>query len=123
MEILGTFMGATIVTAIIAAVVGGIFMWIGANLAGVRRATFGRSIIAAVLATLVTWVITVIFSYLPFYGNAIGYFLGIVFSIFVIQGVFGIRFVKGLLVWLFYIVAQFVAMLLVGLVLGGTLLY
>lgn len=123
MEILGTFIGATIVAAIIAAVIGGFFMWIGANLASVRRATFGRSIIAAVLATLVTWVITVIFSYLPFYGNAIGYFLGIVFSIFVIQGVFGLRFVKGLLVWLFYIVAQFFAMLLVGLVLGGTLLY
>jgi hypothetical protein len=65
----------------------------------------------------------VIFSYLPFYGNAIGYFLGTAFSIFVIQGVFGIRFVKGLLVWLFYIIAQFIAVLLVGFIFGGTLLH
>jgi hypothetical protein len=54
MEILETFIGATITTAVSTAVIGGFFIWTGANLASVRRATFGRSIIAAVLATLVT---------------------------------------------------------------------
>jgi len=123
MEILGTFIGSTIVAAVIAAVIGGFFMWIGANLAGVGRGTFGRSIIAAVLAALVTWVVTAIFSYLPVFGYVIGFFLGIIFSIFVIQGVFGIRFAKALIVWLFYVIAQFVAVLLVGFVFGGALIY
>jgi hypothetical protein len=123
MEILGTFIGATIVAAIIAAVIGGFFMWIGAKLAGVRGATFGKSIVAAVLAALVTWVVTAIFSYLPVFGNVIGFFLGIVFSVFVIQGVFKVRFTKALIVWLFYIVAQVVAVLLVGLAFGGALVF
>ena len=48
---------------------------------------------------------------------------GIIFSIFVIQGVFGIKFVKALIVWLFYVIAQFVAVLLVGFVFGGALIY
>jgi hypothetical protein len=122
MEILGTFIGSTIVAAIIAAVIGGLFMWVGANLANVRRANFSRSIIAAVLAALVTWVVTAIFSCLPVFGNVIGFFLGIIFSIFVIQGIFGIRFGKALIVWLFYVIAQFVAVLLVGFVFGGALI-
>jgi hypothetical protein len=104
-------------------VIGGFFMWTGANLASVRRATFGRSIIVAVLAALITWVVTAIFSYLPTFGNIIGYCLGIIFAIFVIQGVFGIRFAKALLVWLFYIIAQFIAVLLVGFIFGGALLH
>jgi hypothetical protein len=123
MEIFGTFIGSAIVAAIIAAVIGGFFMWIGAKLANVRRANFGRSIIAAVLAALVTWVVTAIFSYLPVFGNLIGFFLGIVFSIFVIQSVFRIRFGKALIVWLFYIIAQFIAVLLVSFVFGGALIY
>ncbi len=123
MEILETFHGAVIIVAIIAAVVGGFFMWVGAHLAGVRRATFGKSIAAAVLAALVTWVITGIFSFLPVHGNIIGFLIGVIFSVYVIRGVYSVRVGKALLVWIFYIIAQFVAILVVGLVSGRTVIH
>lgn len=123
MSIIGTLLGGIIIAAIIAAVVGGFFMWIGANLAGVRRATFGKSIVASVISAIITWAITGAFSYLPAVGNLIGFVLGVVVSIFVIQGIFDVRFGKALLVWVFYVIAQLVAVVLVAVLFGGALLY
>jgi len=69
MEILGAIVGAIIGIAALAMVIASFFMWVGAKLAGVENATFGRSIVAAIGAAFITWVISLVFSIIPVIGT------------------------------------------------------
>jgi hypothetical protein len=99
-----------LVTVVIAVVIAGFFMWLGAKVAGVRNATFGRAVMAAIGASFIMWIVWVIFSLIPVIGPIVGFFLGLLFAILVIQAAFQTSFGKAILVWIFNIIAQMVAM-------------
>jgi len=112
---------ATIVllaTAVIAALMAGVFMWLGARIASVRNATFGRSVVAAIVVSLVMWLVTLASSVMPVMGGIAGLALGLILGIFVIQGIFGTTFGRALLVWVFNVVAQVSVVVLTLLVSG-----
>ena len=94
---------------IIAAVIAGFFMWIGAKMAGVENATFGKSIWTAVVSGIVSGVLSLLFSIIPVIGTLVGYLLGILFSIIIIKNMFNTTGGKAFMVWVFNIVAQVIA--------------
>lgn len=107
--------------ALIAMFIGGFFMWMGAKMAGVPNATLGKSMLAAVGASLVTWVLSMICSIVIGPGTLLGFLVGLFFSLLVIKSVYGTGLVRALLVWVFHIFAEILAILIGLLIFGGTL--
>lgn len=104
--------GAIIGVFIIGVLVASVFMWIGAKMAGIKNASFGKSIGVAIATGLITWIITAVFSIVPIIGTAIGFFVGLFFALFVIKSIYATSFGKALLAWIFNIFAQIVAIII-----------
>ena len=114
-------LGAVAIFAFIFAVIlGGFFMWIAAKISGVRHATFGRAMLAAVGTTLVSFFFTFVFHFVPIFGNLIGFIIGLVLTILVIKGAFDTTTGKAVLVWIFNIVAAVIAVVLASIIGAGT---
>lgn len=96
-------MGFTAVIAIlIALVIAGFFLMLGAKLAGIEDVTLGKSMIAVVgggiLALLIGWI------------PIIGWILGILVYIWVIKTVFNTDWGKATIAWLMTIVVETIVM-------------
>jgi hypothetical protein len=99
---------------IIALLITAFFLWIGVKLAGIRGASFGKAIIAALLSIIATMILSIILSLLPFIGGFLGLLLGILVSIYIIRVVFDTSWGKALVAWILYIIAIIIAMLITG---------
>lgn len=95
--------------AALAAIIGGVFMHIGATIAGVAGATFGRSVLAAVAAACITWLCSLVFSVIPVIGTAAGFLIGLLLALLAIKGAYHTTLGKALLVWILHLIAQVVA--------------
>jgi len=111
---------AAIFAFFFAIILGGFFMWIAAKISGVRRATFGRAILAAIGTSLVSFFFSFVFHFVPLIGDLIGFIIGLVLTILVIKGAFDTTTGKAVLVWIFNIVAIVIAILLASIVGVGT---
>ncbi len=92
--------------ALLASLIGALFMWVGAKLAGVRNSSFGRSISAASGASFATWSIALLASVVSGFGTAAGLLLGIFVSVLVIRSAYDTSLGKAFLVWLFDLLAE-----------------
>lgn len=121
------FMGlgaAALLAFLFAVILGGFFMWIAAKISGVRRATFGRAMLAAVGTAFVAFACSFVFHFVPVLGDLGGLVIGLLLTIFVIKGAFDTSFGKAVLVWIFDIVAIVIAVVIatiLGAVLAGLL--
>jgi len=111
--VLGLFaaMGFMAVIAIlIALVIAGFFLMLGAKLAGIEDVTLGKSMIAVVgggiLALLIGWI------------PIIGWILGILVYIWVIKTVFNTDWGKATIAWLMTIVVETIVMFAFMVLLG-----
>jgi len=102
--------------------IGGFFMWIAAKIAKVEKSSFARAMAAAVAASFVEILVAFLFSLVPVLGNLFGFILGLVITIFVIKTVFGTSFKKGLLVWIFNLIAVGVAIAAASIIMASSLL-
>lgn len=107
------------IIALISLAIEAVFIFIGARLAGVYRVRFGTCFRAAFATVVVTLVASLVLSFVPVAGTGVGWLIGILISIFVIRGIFGIGFGKALLVWIFAVAAQIIAVILGLVILGG----
>jgi hypothetical protein len=117
------FMGLGIgmaVAFVLAVVIGGFFMWIAAKIVRVEKSSFGRAIIAAIGASVVSFLATVVFHFIPLLGDAIGFLIGLLLTVFVIKGAFETGTGKAMLVWIFNIIATVVAVLIASVIAAGT---
>jgi hypothetical protein len=105
-------MGAVLSTA---------FMWVGAKVAKVEKATFIRSSVVATLASFIPFVLGFCFSLIPIVGTLIGIILGFVIALIAIMIVFKIGFLKSLLVWISFVIAQSAALVIASIFLGFAL--
>ena len=115
-------LGALTALFILAALLAGFFMYVGAKMAMVPRATFGRAVLAAIGCTIADWTLTVAFSPVPLLGSCSGFLIGLAGSLVIIMLVFETTVGRALLVWLFHLFAQIVALFLVLLLFTGSLL-
>ena len=122
MEIIGALLGMIVGIAIIATIIAAFFMWVGAKIAGVRNATFFKSIIAALGSAFITWFVSFIFSVVPVFGTILGFMIGLFFAILVIKASYSTSFGKALLVWIFHVVAEIIAIIIGVMTFAGGLL-
>ena len=104
---IGTLLAVIAVGFLIVAAIAGFFMWIGAKIARIEGATFGRSMWAAVAAGLASSVVTLILSVFGLPG--VGAVLGILAVILVLQSIYQTTFLKALICWVGYLVSAFIA--------------
>ena len=109
MFVLDSTLLTLVVTAIIAVLVASFFMWIGAKIAGVERSGYGRAMVASIAAAFVTWLVSYVGTQIPAMPRVVGFIVGLILTIIVIQAAFSTRFGKALLVWIFNVLAQVIA--------------
>lgn len=123
MEILASILGIMLAVAGIAAITSAFFFWIGGKIVGVKKATFGRAILAAIASAVATWMISWLMSFIPGIGTVLGFILGAIIVIFIIKAAFEINTLgKALLVWIFYLIAQGITIFIALLIFGGALI-
>ena len=97
---------------VVATMVSAFFIWLGAKIAGVKNATFMKSFWAALISSVLIWVLAAVI-------NAPGWVLGLLVSLVVIKAIFDTSWGKALLTWIFHGIVQFVLLVLVVLILIG----
>ncbi|MGD1048028.1 MAG: hypothetical protein ABR899_04665 [Candidatus Krumholzibacteriaceae bacterium] len=122
MSLFASFGIGIIFAFILMVLVGGFFMWIAAKIAKVEKSSFARAMAAAVAASFVEMLVAFLLGLVPVLGNLFGFILGLVVTIFVIKTVFGTSFKKGLLVWIFNLLAVGVAIAVASIIMASSLL-
>jgi hypothetical protein len=115
-------LGALIALVTLAALLAGLFMYVGAKLAMVPTATFGRAVLAAIGCTIADWTLTAAFSPVPLLGSCSGFIIGLAGSMVIIMLVFETSIARAFLVWAFHLLAQIVALFIILLLFAGSLL-
>jgi len=94
----------TLLSVAFAVLISGIFMWIGARLAGIQP------------GTVIVWIVGGLFATtLPLGGSILGFLLILLLVLLATRVIFDTSFGKALLAWIFFILGQAVVGLLVGL--------
>ena len=108
---------------ILMVLIGGLFMWLAAKLVRVENASFVRALLAAIGSSFVSVLAAFLFNLLPVFGNLFGFIIGLICSILVIKGIFGTNFGKALLVWIFNLIATFIALGLAAMLTASSLFF
>jgi len=97
---------------VVATMVSALFIWIGAKLAGIQNATFMKSFWAALVSSVIIWVLAAVI-------NAPGWIIGLLVSLVVIKVIFDTTWGKAFLAWILHGIVQFVLLVFVVLILVG----
>jgi hypothetical protein len=122
MGIFATFGVGIIFAFILMVIIGGLLMWVAAKISRVEKSSLGRAMAAAVATSFVTVLASFLFKLIPVLGDLFGFIAGLVLAILVIKAVFGTSFGKALVVWIFYLVAAGVAVVLATMIMASSLL-
>ena len=107
---------------ILMVLLGGLFMWIAAKMVRVEDSSFGRAMIAAIGSSFISVFVAFLFNLLPIIGNLFGFIIGLVLAILVIKAAFRTSFGKALLVWIFNLIATFIAVALAAMLMASSFL-
>ena len=115
--VLGAAMGLLVLWVLFAA----FFIWLGAKMAFIPKASFGRAIMAAIACGMGSFLLSGILLFLPGIGPLLGQIIGIMLSLFIIKAIFETTFGKAFLAWIFQIFAVIIAFLVCFLTFGAAL--
>jgi hypothetical protein len=104
---------------VVATAVSAVFIWIGARLAGIDRATFVRSFWAALVSSFFVWALTGIGAAVFGFGSIAGWIIGVIITLFVLKVVFDTTWGKAFLAWLFHGMAQLLVLVIVVVIVVG----
>ncbi len=121
MEYLALSLGGLLTVAVMVVILDSFFLHIGAKLAGVRRATFGKAVKASIACALATLLLAVVFSFIPVAGTAVGFLIGLSLTILVLQASYSTSLGKAFLLWIFNVIAQILAVVLSAILFSGVL--
>ncbi|RLI67885.1 hypothetical protein DRO91_09705 [Candidatus Heimdallarchaeota archaeon] len=99
-----------VLVILIALVIAGFFLMLGAKFAGIEEATLGKSMIAVVGGGILALLIGRI--------PVIGWILGIIAYIWVIKTVFNTDWIKATIAWLMTIIVEILVVFVFALILG-----
>ena len=113
---MGGFIGGTLLALlvffVISALVGGFFLMIGAKLAGIRRATFWKSVWASLLSSIATSVATGLLSMMFGIGGFLGFLIGLFITLLIIRNIFDTSWSRAFVCWIFQVAAYALAIVL-----------
>ena len=112
MDYLVLSVGGLLFVAFLVVILDSLFLHIGAKLAGVNSASFGKAVKASVACALSTLLLAIVFSWIPVAGTAVGFLIGLVLTILVLQASYATSFGKAFLLWMFNVAAQVIAVFL-----------
>ncbi len=122
MGIFATFGIGIIFAFILMVIIGGFLMWIAAKIVKVENSSFLRAIVAAIATSFVTVLVSFLFKLIPTLGDFFGFIAGLVIAILIIKVLFRTSFGKALVVWMFYLLANFIAIILAAMIMASSLL-
>ena len=121
MEILAGTLGALLGLLVLWVLLSAFFIWIGAKMAFIQKASFGRAIMAALACGMGSFLLSGILLFLPPIGPILGQVIGIMLSLFIIKAIFETSFGKAFLAWMFQIFAVIIAFVVCFLTFGVAL--
>jgi hypothetical protein len=111
MELIGfVFLLFLLSCIVIATLVSAIFIWFGAKVAGIDGATFIKSFWAALVSSILVWLLTGLASALFGFGSIAGWILGLFITLAVLKIIFDTTWGKAFLTWLFQGLAQLIVL-------------
>lgn len=105
---------AGLIALLIALVIAGFVLYLGAELAGIKKASLGKSIVAVVGGGILAGILFII--------PVLGWILGIIAYIWVIKVVFDTNWLRATLAFLMAIIIEVIVLWLFKLLLGISLL-
>ena len=118
MEYAGMGIGLIILMIVVSIVVGALFLYLGAAVAGIENRSFGKAVGAFVLSWIIVAIITAIFQFVPVIGPILGFIIGLILSVLIVKSMFktssGKAFIALLIAWVLSIVAGFIVILIFG---------
>ncbi len=114
----GLTMTAAIIAFVLSLIIGALFVWFGAKVAGVnkRRRTWGNAILVVILML----VLRILLGHI---GGGIGELVGIIGSIAIIKYVYSTAWVKAIIAWIFMLIAIVVVTIVLGIGIIGVALF
>ncbi len=114
----GLTMNAAIIAFVLSLIIGALFVWFGAKVAGVnkRRRTWGNAILVVILML----VLRILLGHI---GGGIGELVGIIGSIAIIKYVYSTAWVKAIIAWIFMLIAIVVVTIVLGIGIIGVALF
>ncbi|MHA1382017.1 MAG: hypothetical protein ACTSRG_26905 [Candidatus Helarchaeota archaeon] len=94
-------------------------IWFGSKVIAIKKSKFVNALLAALVNSLMIYIITALFNILPVFNAETGFFVGLFLSFFVVRSIFHLPFGKALIVWVFNIIAQISAVFLCAILLIG----
>ncbi len=98
--------------AVLAVVLSGFFVWIGAKIARVEKSSFWRVVLTGIGAAWICWMVPLNNFLVPLRDTGLALIIGIILSFFVIKGALETSIRKALLVWTFHLIAQVLAIVI-----------
>ncbi len=112
LETIEAWIGFVLVLKFLGTLLACFLIWYGASLASIEKSGFWRSLLAAFLACVVTYLLALAALVLgPPVQTLHGFAAGLLLSIFVIKGTYRTSFSRTLVPWLFFLIAQALAIL------------
>ena len=101
---------AFIVYEILLFIISALFLWIGAKVAQVKKGSFGRAFLIAIITAVLTPILLI-----PFGAYAlIAFILGLIINLIIIKLIFATGWRKSVVAWVFSIVAGVIAILILA---------
>ncbi len=119
-----TGLAALLIGVVVFFIIQAVFLWIGAKLARIKKASFGRAFTAAIALTIATFVLNIVLIWASVAtGGTIGAVLSIIVAIWIIKSVFDTGWAQAAVAWILSIIGAVVAVALIGaLVIGASFL-
>ena len=102
-----------LIIIVIGFLLGALFMNIGAKIAKVENATFGKSLFAAFIVTIIIAITGAAFSILPIIGTIFGIVVSLLLSTLVVKAIYNTSYGKAFLALIFYIIIVFILTVIV----------
>jgi hypothetical protein len=121
MEVLAGTLGALLGLLVLWVLLSAFFIWVGAKMAFIPKASFGRAIMAAIACGMASFLLSGMLLPLPTVGPIMGQIIGIILSLLIIKAIFETSLGKAFLAWMFQIFAVIIAFVICFLTFGAAL--
>ena len=109
LEALGSLFFALLLISFIFAT---FFFWIGINISGIRNIKFRKTLLASAAVSFIIYIMGLIFYILPILNTLLGFFVGLVLSLFLFKSLFRLTYREISVVWMFNAIAQISAVII-----------
>ena len=122
MEVAGGMLISVILVIIVGVLVQSFIIHLAAKFSGVRYATFGMAIKACLACTVLSFVLSAVFSFIPGPGTILGFLISIVLTLLILKSIYNTTWGRALLIWVMQIVVLILLALVIGSLMGVAVL-